>query len=139
MNIITLKNGKTVFIRPYEKSDFNKIQHLNEKEGWSNLVQRGEDTKKAWENSDVSFVLVSEEGVIGYVRGLTDQQITLYICEILIEERFRKLGLGKKLLEYVHQLYPTTRMELLASSTSKTYYEDLGLRAYYGFRKTIDE
>jgi predicted N-acetyltransferase YhbS len=127
-------------IRQYQESDISKIQELNRNEGWNNLVEKNEDTKEAWQNSNVSFVVEAEgDGVVGYIRGLTDTRITLYICELLIDKKYRGGGIGKMLLQYVHRLYPKTRIELLASSTSHTYYEGHGYRPFYGFRKTIEE
>ncbi len=32
-----------------------------------------------------------------------------------------------------------TRVELLANRSSRTFYEGLGFRAFYGFRKTSQE
>jgi predicted N-acetyltransferase YhbS len=58
-------------IRKFKETDFNRIQELNREEGWSNLVEKNEDTKQAWENSNVSFVVEAEsDGVVGYIRGL---------------------------------------------------------------------
>jgi ribosomal protein S18 acetylase RimI-like enzyme len=136
---LTLKNGQQIHFRPYQETDFPFIQQLNATEGWNNLVEKEEETKKAWENSNIAFVAVEKEKIIGYVRGLTDEHITLYICELLIDKDYRGFGIGQELLRYVHRLYPTTRMETLASSTSRTFYEQLGYRAFYGFRKTIHE
>lgn len=106
---------------------------------WNNLVAQGENTKQAWAHSNVAYVITEDEHVIGYVRGLTDNNITLFICELLIAKNYRGQGLGTELIEYVHNLYPNTRMELLASSDSKSYYEQLRFRPFYGFRKTILE
>jgi ribosomal protein S18 acetylase RimI-like enzyme len=127
-------------IRKFKETDFNRIQELNREEGWSNLVEKNEDTKQAWENSNVSFVVEAEgDGVVGYIRGLTDTRITLYICELLIDKKYRGLGIGKDLLQHVHRLYPKTRIEMLASSTSRSFYEEQGYRPFYGFRKTLEE
>lgn len=126
-------------IRHYQENDFNRIQELNREEGWINLVEKTEDTKGAWKNSNVSFVVEADgDGVVGYIRGLTDTRITLYICELLIDKKYRGLGLGKELLQYVHHLYPKTRIEMLASSSSHTFYEGQGYRPFYGYRKTIE-
>jgi predicted N-acetyltransferase YhbS len=134
------KNKTFKHIRPYQESDFTRIQELNKEEGWSNLVEQNEDTKEAWRNSNVSFVVEAEnDEVVGYIRGFTDTRISLYICELLIDKKYRGLGLGKELLQYVHSLYPKTRMEMLASSTSHTFYETQGYRPFYGFRKTFEE
>jgi ribosomal protein S18 acetylase RimI-like enzyme len=127
-------------IRKFKETDFNRIQELNREEGWSNLVEKDEDTKQACENSNVSFVVEAEgDGVVGYIRGLTDTRITLYICELLIDKKYRGLGLGSELLQYVHNVYPKTRIEMLASSTSRSFYEGQGYRTFYGFRKTLEE
>ncbi|WHZ04064.1 GNAT family N-acetyltransferase [Neobacillus sp. YX16] len=127
-------------IRKFKETDFNRIQELNREEGWGNLVKKNEDTKQAWENSNVSFVVEAEgDGVVGYIRGFTDTRITLYICELLIDKNYRGLGIGKDLLQHVHRLYPKTRIEMLASSTSRSFYEEQGYRPFYGFRKTLEE
>ena len=116
------ENG--LVIRPYQDKDFPAIHKLNEQEGWSNLVEKHQQTKAAWQGSNVA--LVAEQGgqVIGCLRALTDGAVTLYICELLIEESSQ---------------YPTTRLELLASQTSHSYYEMKKFRPFYGFRKTYEE
>lgn len=129
-----------IHIRKYQESDFKRIQVLNHEEGWSNLVEKNEDTKTAWEHSTVAFVVEVVNGeVAGYIRGFTDTSITIYICELLVDKKYRGLGIGKELLQYVHELFPKTRIELLASSTSHTFYETQGYRPFYGFRKTFEE
>ncbi|MCZ8536872.1 GNAT family N-acetyltransferase [Paenisporosarcina quisquiliarum] len=126
-------------IRPYRSDDYPSIKQLNQMEGWSNLVEKEEDTKKAWDHSNIAYVVTMEEEIVAYVRGITDQAITLYICEILVSEKLRGQGVGQQLLKFVHNQYPTTRMEMLASSTSHTYYEQHGFRPFFGFRKTLPE
>ncbi|HEU5139566.1 MAG TPA: GNAT family N-acetyltransferase [Bacillales bacterium] len=139
MDTLSLKNGDKILFRPYEAADFTTIQQLNENEGWLNLVENGQETKMAWSHSNIAFVVVVEDQIIGYVRGLTDQHITLFICEILIQEEYRGCGVGSELLRYVHSQYPGTRMEMLASSSSQSFYEEKKFRAFYGFRKTFEE
>lgn len=126
-------------LRKYREADFHQINKLNAEEGWTNLVENQEDTIRAWENSNVSIVACINEEVIGYIRGITDYYITLYICELLIHKSYRGLCLGETLLKLAHQQYPKTRVELLGSSSSHTYYEKLNYRGFYGFRKTINE
>jgi predicted N-acetyltransferase YhbS len=129
-----------IHIRQYQENDFNRIQELNHEEGWSNLVEKNDDTKEAWKHSNVTLVAEAEgEGIVGYIRGFTDTRITIYICELLIDKKYRGSGIGKMLLQYVHAKYPSTRMELLASSISHTFYEGQGYRPFYGFRKTFEE
>jgi ribosomal protein S18 acetylase RimI-like enzyme len=135
----TIMTGEIINFRKYIESDFSQIILLSREEGWNNLVQQEDKTRKAWSNSNVKFVVTAEKAVIGYIRGLTDENITLYICEVLIRKEYRGLGIGKQLIKYIHGFYPETRMELLASSSSNTYYEGLNFREFYGYRKTIKE
>lgn len=135
--ILELKNAVT--IRPYEERDFLEIHKLNKAEGWSNLVEKQEDTKQAWNRSNAAFVAEKDGEVMGCLRGLTDGHITLYVAELIVDEKVRGKGIGKELLAYAHALYPKTRIELLANSKSCSYYESHGYRPFYGFRKTISE
>ena len=126
-------------IRKYEEQDFVHIQRLNAEEQWTNLAKRAEESQAAWKNSAVAFVAEHNGLVAGYIRGLTDTMVTLYVCELLVKKEYRGQGIGEALLKYAHSLYPETRVELLASSSSKTYYEQLGFRPFNGFRITVRE
>lgn len=128
-----------ITIRPYREEDFPEIHALNQAEAWTNLAEKHEKTKQAWRNSQLALVAENGGKIVGCLRGLTDGSISLFISELLIHKEYRGQRIGKELMEYAHQRYPETRMELLASSTSHTYYESLGFRPFYGFRKTISE
>ncbi|MGV3464983.1 MAG: GNAT family N-acetyltransferase [Heyndrickxia sp.] len=134
-----LSNGETVKFRKYNEEDFPSIHQLNIEEQWNNLVEKKEDAKQAWINSNVKLVACMDEKIIGYLRGMTDENITLYVCELLIDRNYRGLGIGTNLLKFVHQQYPKTRIDLLGSNTSSTYYENTNFRSFYGFRNTIKE
>lgn len=43
-------------LREYREEDFQQINKLNSEEGWTNLVENHVDTKRAWENSNISIV-----------------------------------------------------------------------------------
>ncbi|MBM7097981.1 GNAT family N-acetyltransferase [Bacillus sp. H-16] len=131
-----LYNGKELVIREYRSSDYSTIAALNQEQGWKNFADRPEEAKAAWEQSPVRCIAESEGQIIGYVRGLTDGFITLYVCEILVKKSWRKQGVGRALLNHVHSLYPAARLELLATGQSYDFYENAGYRMLYGFRKS---
>lgn len=130
---------ETIVFRAYTEDDFESIHQLNIHEEWNNLVAKKEDTKKAWSNSNVAFVAYDGDNLVGYIRGVTDSYITLLVCELLIAKAYRGSGIGTDLLKFVHKQFPKTRMELLASSSSFSYYENQKFRSFYGFRKTFEE
>jgi GNAT superfamily N-acetyltransferase len=131
-----LRNGEFIYVREYKNDDFLYIHQLNKEENWNNLVSKEAFTKQAWENSNITYCVWKENVLIGYVRGLTDYSITLFICELLISKQYRGLGIAKFLLQYVHDMYPSTRLDLLATSKSKDFYKENGFREFYGYRKT---
>ncbi|MGM0896662.1 MAG: GNAT family N-acetyltransferase [Bacillota bacterium] len=130
-------DGPELIIRSYDGKDMEKIQQLNKQEGWTSLTKRDGQTKEAWKNSNIAYVAESEnQELIGYIRGSTDGYISTYICELLIAQPYRGYGLGRRLLDFVHELHPDTRIDLLASSSSSSFYEENGFRPFYGFRKS---
>ncbi|WP_370458061.1 GNAT family N-acetyltransferase [Thalassobacillus sp. CUG 92003] len=129
----------TINIRSYQSDDFDTIQSLNSQEGWSGLVSRYEATRQAFEQSSPVLVVEYEGEVIAYLRALTDQIVTLYVSEVLVREDWRGHGIGKLLLKEAHRLYPDTRIDMLATSQSQTYYTQQQFRPFYGFRKSAEE
>ncbi|MCA1054082.1 GNAT family N-acetyltransferase [Rossellomorea aquimaris] len=139
MKALSVKNGTTFDIREFEEADFEKVHQLNVEEEWNNLVKKKDSTKNAWLHSNLSLLVCDGETLVAYIRGLTDEHVTTYITELLVNKRYRGLGVGTELLNYVHHLYPKTRIDMLASSTSRSFYEENRFRAFNGYRKTIEE
>ncbi|UOQ43792.1 GNAT family N-acetyltransferase [Halobacillus salinarum] len=129
----------TVNIRSFQESDFSAIQQLNEKEEWNGLVDRAQDTLYSWINSEPALIATDGEEIIGYLRGLTDGLVTLFICEVLVREDYRNQGICEQLIQAAHECYPRTRVEMLAASSSQEYYAKKGFRPFYGFRKSAEE
>lgn len=130
---------ENVQIRTFHAHDFDAVQQLNKKEGWNGLVERSEETLYSWLNSEPAFVAIAEGELIGFLRGLTDGTVTLYICELLMKESYRNKGIAERLIRTAHECYPSTRVEMLASKDSQAYYTHNGFRAFYGFRKSAEE
>ncbi|WP_099303275.1 GNAT family N-acetyltransferase [Bacillus sp. Marseille-P3800] len=125
----------------FSDTDFSSIQQLNHAEGWSYLTENSNQTQRAWSSSTIRFVAkeVKTHTVIGYVRGLTDGNLTTYICELLVAKPYQGHGVGDALISHVHSLYPHTRLDVLSLASSKSFYEKMTFRPLYGFRKTYDE
>ncbi|WP_166669493.1 hypothetical protein [Paenisporosarcina antarctica] len=56
-------------IRTYSEDDF---KYINSIKGWTNLLKKNDDTKEAWSNSNVAFIVEADNRLIGCIRGLTD-------------------------------------------------------------------
>ncbi|WP_407272952.1 hypothetical protein [Radiobacillus sp. PE A8.2] len=76
---------KDIVIRSYQETDFDDIHNLNTEEGWFSLVERQADVRQALQQSNPVLVALDHDKVIGYLRAITDTQISLYVCELLLE------------------------------------------------------
>ncbi|MFK4181372.1 GNAT family N-acetyltransferase [Staphylococcus cohnii] len=110
---------------------------MNKLEGWQELVESKDNYKKSLENS-ITIVAVDKcDNVIGFIRGLTDGYTTLFICELLIMEEKRGMGIGNSLITHLHKQYPNTRIDLLATDHSAKFYEKQDFRIFHGYRKNF--
>jgi GNAT superfamily N-acetyltransferase len=122
-----------ITIRAWTTPDFPTIQQISSSEGWTSPLQRPADLLLAWQQSWPALVAV----IIGFVRGLTDGAMTMYIAEMAVDARQRGHGIGRALLDVCHHLYPTTRLDLLAVDDVCTFYEACGFKVIHdGMRKS---
>ncbi len=63
----------------------------------------------------------SNDMVIGFVRALTDGEVTMHIAEVVVEPERREQGIGRALLEACHALYPRTRVDLLSTDAADDF------------------
>ena len=122
-------------IRAWRDEDFPAVQRLSRIEKWPTPEERPEEALHAWQRSWPTFVATERGQIIGFVRALTDEEVTTYIAEILVEAAWRGHGLGKALLDACHLLHPHTRQDLLSTEESDSFYEAVGFRPFPGFRK----
>lgn len=132
-----LQGPTGVSVREWEEGHFPGIQALSAAEGWRTARTRPEAARGAWRRSRPALVAVDREGtVVGFIRCLTDDNVTTYVAEILVAEPLRGQGLGRILLEAAHRLVPDTRFDLLSTGEAGGFYEYEGFRQYPGYRKT---
>ena len=109
-------------LRAWQEADFQAIQHLTARQGWPTPTTRPAETLLAWRHSWPALVVTEGEEVIGFVRGLTDGEITTYIADLLVDPRYRRKGLGRLLIEACHALYPHTRLDLISEEDAVPFY-----------------
>ena len=123
-------------IRAWAETDFPAIQQLSHKEGWPTPTKRPNATLTAWRHSWPALVATHKASVIGFIRALTDQEITTYIAELLVAPAYRGQGIGRHLLNTCHHLFPNTRIDLLSTDTADQFYQSFGCKPFQGYRKS---
>ncbi|HEY4383078.1 MAG TPA: GNAT family N-acetyltransferase [Ktedonobacteraceae bacterium] len=133
---VQLPSGIT--IHAWHDTDFPAIQRISDAEGWTSPTQRPTDSLLAWQHSWPALVAVEDDMVVGFVRGLTDGSITLYIADLAVDRQWRNRGIGRALLDTCHALYPTARLDLLAADDARAFYRTCGFRVLHdGMRKSF--
>jgi GNAT superfamily N-acetyltransferase len=131
---LTLPAG--VRIRAWADADFPDIQRLSSAEGWPTPAARPDEALTSWRNAWPTLVAVADGTLVGFVRALTDGEVTMYVAELLVAPAWRGHRLGRALLDACHLLYPHTRLDLLSTESADRFYEANGFRRFQGFRKS---
>ena len=124
-----------VTIRAWEEADFAAVQRLSAAEGWSTPTERPAEALAAWHRSWPALVAVAGQEVIGFCRALSDGSVTTYIAELLVAPGWQGKGIGAALLEACEQMAPDARLDLLATETSRSFYERVGFWPFAGYRR----
>ncbi len=118
----TLSIPEGIQLRAWQEADFPAIQRLTAQQGWLTPTTRPTEALLAWRHSWPALVVTEGEEVIGFVRALTDGEVTTYIADLLVAPRYRRRGLGRLLVEACHALYPHTRLDLISEEDAVPFY-----------------
>jgi len=106
----------------------DKVCELLGNSYWANNRKK-EITIKAIENSLCIGIYLKEE-MIGFARIVTDYATMYWLCDVIIDEKHRNNGLGKKLIEIITQMKELDGMfGILATRDAHGLYEK------YSFKK----
>lgn len=118
-------------IRRAITEDVEQLYELVQTEHWQTFTP---SVLKELIESCPILVAEKENKIVGYVRYLTDEIVTLFICELLADKSERRKGVAKTLLSELHSRYPHIRIELISEADSfykNNYFREIGI----GFRK----
>lgn len=116
-------------IRKYVGSDdiglFNMM--LNEGTDWSCYYADDviDKYKNALRNS-ITYVVIEDERICGYIRCKNDDGFGIYILDLLVNKDYRGRQFGRKLIEIICNLYP--KDTVYVTSSADQYYEKIGCR-----------
>ena len=123
-----------MIIRPASTKDCQDIYALYQNEKWISFT---EEKVTSLFSTNLSHYLVVEENqkILGFARYLTDEVMTTFLAEIIIDKPHRGKGLGQQLIEEIHKKYPLTRIELISEVDG--FYQTIGFKPVgTGFRKS---
>jgi len=122
-----IKFGEYKFSDNKNLISINKVCELLEKTYWANNRKK-EITRKAIENSICIGIYLGEE-TVGFARVVTDYATMYWLADVIIDEKHRKNGLGKKLIEIIVNLKELEGMfGILATRDAHELYRKYGFK-----------
>ena len=123
-----------MIIRPASRKDCQAIYSLYQSENWLSFT---EEKVTSLFSTNLSHYLVLEEDqkILGFARYLTDEVLTTFLAEIIIDKSHRRKELGQQLIEEIHKKYPLTRIELISEADG--FYRSISFKPVgTGYRKS---
>ena len=108
-----------ISIRKYrEERDYVHIMKSCKKEHWEKFYTSKKDIYIQALKNSITYVAYEEGAYCGYIRCITDSIFTIYCCEIIIDDEYKRKGIGRLLIEKVRQDYPTCCIDVLSDNDS---------------------
>lgn len=69
--------------------------------------------------------------LVGVARALSDFSFCTYLSDLAVDQAHQRAGIGRRLIEYVHQAAGKhTTLVLLAAPAARSYYPHIGMLAH---------
>ncbi len=123
------------YINKLTPGHIQQLHQLYQQEWWTDK-RTLEETHTVVANSQIIIALVDENSILqAFGRVLSDYIFKALIFDIIVSEKYRNQGLGKKLLSNIESHPKLTRVkhfELYCLPEMVTYYESLGFSRELG-------
>ncbi|MDF2548931.1 MAG: family N-acetyltransferase [Anaerosolibacter sp.] len=122
MLLYSIKSGR-------EAMQIDDIKKLLEQTYWADKRDIG-IIKKSIDNSLCYGAFLKEGGKqIGFSRVITDYATTYYICDVIVDEQHRGLGIGKTMLDAIHDNKEVSSLRgILVTRDAHDFYRKYGFQ-----------
>jgi len=111
------------------------VVELCEAEGWKSLAEDLERTRQALTAPGVcSVVAVRGEEVLGFAQMQSDGVLQAHLSCLVVARRYRRGGVGRRLVEEAFRRCGGRRVDLLAVEGSEPFYASFKHRTFSGYR-----
>jgi N-acetylglutamate synthase-like GNAT family acetyltransferase len=108
--------------------DLHQLQALLNKSAFWAIDRRIEDLKIAVDRSEPVISVWDEEKLIGFARATSDGIYRATIFDVVVDPDYRRLGLGRKLVETIlmHPCMRRVEKIYLMTTNQQNFYQQLG-------------
>jgi len=120
---ITMKDG-------LENMDFVRVTEMLAGAYWSRGIKIDEVTKGARNSALVVGAFADDQEQIGYARVISDKTRFAYILDVFVDERYRRQGIGQKMVNYLltHPELSDVYQWLLITRDAHGVYSKVGFK-----------
>lgn len=112
----------------------DEVVKIYERAGWSAYLNDREKLVRAFENSLYILGAFEDARLVGFVRCVGDGEHILYVQDLIVDEEFKRRGVGKALLQKAMEKYANVRMFTLITDAgdeqANAFYHAVGMRSY---------
>jgi GNAT superfamily N-acetyltransferase len=85
----------------YTQMDFDKVTIMLKDVWWSPGIKKPEVLQGAGNSALVAGAFAENGEQIGYARTISDKTRFAYIMDVVVDERYRKQGIGKSMVTFI--------------------------------------
>lgn len=115
-------------IRKYTPEYENELMNCIRREGQDWQVYWEEPNASKYRKSleqSITYIALAGDEICGYSRSLKDA-LYIYVCDLLVNEKYRGHGLGKMLMRCLQDEYPNHPVYVMSGNDA--YYEKIGAK-----------
>lgn len=124
------ENSEFVIKDGYENMNFSEVAQMLSKAYWSPGIKQ-EEIEKGAKNSALVIGVFDKKGTqIGYSRAVSDKTRFAYIMDVYVDEKYRKQGIGQKMINYIlhHPELKDVYQWMLITKDAHEVYKKVGFK-----------
>ncbi len=92
------------YIRSLDETMVMKM--IEEEDGWTYADTITADKYRLALENSITYVAYVDDMLCGYSRSINDCGFYIYVCDLLVNPKFRGKDIGRKLMEIIYTDYP---------------------------------
>lgn len=115
-----------MIIRRYSKAldETMVMKMIEDEDGWTYADASTADKYRLALDNSITYVAYVDDVLCGYSRSINDCGFYIYVCDLLVNPKFRGKGIGRKLMEIIYTDYPEYVVYVMSDVDG--YYQKVG-------------
>lgn len=122
-----------IIFKEFSYDDFHEnVKQIYEKEEWNAYLGNDLKLKRAFDNSLYKLGAFDGNRLIGFIRCVGDGENIVLIQDLIVDNEYRKQGIGSELFRRIYKKYEDVRMFVLitdiADEAANHFYQSFNMK-----------